>query len=125
MSLRFQADADLKYTIVKAVRRREPSIDFASADDSDLGDIDDSEVLERAAQEDRILVSHDRRTMIAHIRARMELEKSSPGLFVVSQGVPVLQVADAIVLVWAVSEPSDWRDQVHYLPDLSRHLFSR
>lgn len=99
MSLRFQADADLKHTIVKAVRRREPSIDFASAVDSDLEGISDPELLERAAQEDRILVSHDRRTMLAHFRARLEAEKSSPGLFVISQGVPLQPVVDAIVLV--------------------------
>jgi Domain of unknown function (DUF5615) len=125
LSLRFQADADLKYTIVNAIRQREPSIDFASAVDSDLEGISDPEILERAAQEDRILVSHDRRTMLAHFRARMEAEKSSPGLFVVSQGAPLPQVVSAIILVWPASEPSDWRDQVHHLPSLSRHVFSR
>lgn len=125
MSLRFQADADLQYTIVEAVRRREPSIDFASAVDSGLEGVSDPEILERAEQEGRILVSHDRRTMLAHFRARLEAEKSSPGLFVVSQGVPLQSVVSAIILVWAASEPSDWRDQVHHLPSLSRHVFSR
>jgi hypothetical protein len=125
LSLRFQADADLKYTIVKAVRQREPSIDFASAVESGLEGISDLEILERAAQEDRILVSHDRRTMLAHFRARLEAEKPSPGLFVASQGVPLPQVVSAIVLTWAASEPSDWRDQVHHLPSLTRHVFSR
>jgi Domain of unknown function (DUF5615) len=66
LSLRFQADADLRYIIVKAVRHREPSIDFASAADSSLAGIGDPELLERAAQERRILVSHDRRTMLAY-----------------------------------------------------------
>jgi hypothetical protein len=35
-SLRFQADADLRHSIAKAVRQREPGIDFASAADSGL-----------------------------------------------------------------------------------------
>jgi len=125
LSPRFQADADLQYTIVKAVRQREPSIDFASAVDSGLAGASDPEILERAAQEGRILVSHDRRTMLAHFRARLELEKSSPGLFVVSQGAPLQPVVNAIVLIWAASEPSEWRDQVHHLPSLTRHVFSR
>jgi len=125
LSLRFQADADLKYTIVTAVRQREPSIDFTSAADSHLEGVSDPDLLERAAEEDRILVSHDRRTMLAHLRARLEAKKSSPGLFVVSQGAPLLPVVSAIVLVWAASEPSDWRDQVHHLPSLTRHVFSR
>ena len=96
MSLRFQADADLNYTIVKAVPHREPSIDFTSAADSSLEGVSDPEVLERAAQEGRILVSHDRRPMLAHFRARLEAEKSSPGLFVVSQGVPLQLLVNAL-----------------------------
>ena len=125
MSLRFQADADLKYAIVKAVRQREPSIDFASATESNLEGVSDSELLERAAQEGQILVSHDRRTMPTCFRARLDAGKSSPGLFLVSQGAPLGPVVGAIVLAWASSEPSEWRDQVHHLPSLTRHMFSR
>ena len=124
MSLRFQADADLKYSIVKAVRQRERGIDFASAVDSGLAGVSDPEILEQAEQEGRILVSHDRRPMLAHFRARLEAEKSSPGLFVVSQGAPLQAVVYAIVLTWAASEPSEWRNQVHHLPSLTRHVFS-
>jgi Domain of unknown function (DUF5615) len=124
LSLRFQADADLKYSIVKAVRQRERGIDFASAVESGLAGISDPEILEQAEQEGRILVSHDRRTMLAHFRARLEREKSSPGLFVVSQGAPLQAVVYAIVLTWAASEPSEWRNQVHHLPSLTRHVFS-
>jgi len=34
LSIRFQADNDLKFGIVKAVRRREPTIDFVSAQEA-------------------------------------------------------------------------------------------
>ena len=125
MSIRFQADADPKYAIVKAVRRRESSIDFASAVESGLQGFSDPEVLERAALEGRILVTHDRRTMLAHFRARLEAGKSSPGLWVVSQGVLLGPVVSAIVLAWSASDASEWRDQVHYLPSLTRHVFTR
>jgi hypothetical protein len=125
LSLRFQADADLKHAIVQAGRQREPGIDFASAAESNLEGVGDAELLERAAQEGRILVSHDRRTMLTYFRARLEAGKSSPGLFVVSQGAPLRPVVSVIVLIWAASELSEWRDQVHHLPSLTRHVFSR
>ena len=125
MSIRFQADADLRYTIVKAVRQQEPSIDFASAVESGLEGVSDSEILERAASEGRIVVTHDRRTMLAYFRDRLEAEKSSPGLWVVSQGVSLGRVVSAIVLAWSASEPSEWRDQVHHLPTLTRHVFTQ
>ena len=68
MNIRFQADADLNFDIVRAVRQQEPAIDFASAADSGLRGIKDPEILEQAAVADRVLVSHDRRTMLSHFR---------------------------------------------------------
>jgi hypothetical protein len=60
MTVRFQA-ADLNAEIVAGVLRREPSIDFQTADEASLRRSPDPEVLAFAAQEDRILVTHDRR----------------------------------------------------------------
>jgi hypothetical protein len=63
--------------------------------------------------------------MLAHLRARLQAGKSSPGLFVVAQGAPLGPVVDTIVFAWAASELWEWRDQVHHLPSLARHVFSR
>jgi hypothetical protein len=41
LSIRFQADNDLKKVIVDATLRREPSIDFQTADAARLDDLDD------------------------------------------------------------------------------------
>jgi hypothetical protein len=43
-----------------AWRLREPSIDFKSTDDAALEGLSDPEVLELAAHEGRVLVSHDK-----------------------------------------------------------------
>jgi hypothetical protein len=61
MKVHFQADADLNAEIVAGVLRREPSIDFQTADEANLRRFPDPEVLALAAQENRILVTHDRR----------------------------------------------------------------
>ena len=124
MSIRFQADNDLRFGIVKAVRRREPAVDFLSASDAGLNGVADPEVLDRAAAEDRILVSHDRRTMIHHFRERLAVGKSSPGLLVVSQSAAISDVVEGLLYIWALSDPAGLRNQVHYLPSLSRHLFT-
>lgn len=125
MSLRFQADADLKFAIVVAVRSKEPSIDFASATDSGLKGLRDPDVLEWSALENRVLVTHDRGTMLDHFRQRLRAGKSSPGLLLVSQDAPIGPVANAIILIWAASDASDWRDRVHHLPSLSLQVFPR
>ena len=61
MTVRFQADADLNAEIVAGVLRREPGIDFQMADEANLRRLRDPEVLALAAQESRIVVTHDRR----------------------------------------------------------------
>ena len=102
--IRFQADADIQQQIVVAVRRHEPAIDFASAADSRIKGLPDSDVLEHAARGGRILISHDRRTMIEHFRRRLQQGKSSPGVFLVSQFAPLGPVVEALVMVWAASD---------------------
>ena len=59
MSIRFQADNDLKRIIVDATMRREPRIDFQTAQAARLDGLDDEAVLRQAAPQSRILVSHD------------------------------------------------------------------
>jgi hypothetical protein len=45
MKVRFQADADLNQNIVRAVRRRPPTIDFQTAHEAALHGLDDQAVL--------------------------------------------------------------------------------
>jgi hypothetical protein len=125
LSIRLQADSDPKLAIVKAVRRREPSIDFASASDAGLEGVSDPELLELVARENRVLVSHDRRTMLNHFRNRLKAGKTSPGLLVASQGAPIGLVVDAIILLWVVVDSAELRDQIYHLPSLTHHQFPR
>ena len=50
MKVRFQADADFNQNIVRALRRRDPAIDFQTAHDARLHGVDDERVLARAAE---------------------------------------------------------------------------
>ena len=54
--IRLLADASLRDAIVSGCLRREPAIDFLSANDANLAGLPDSEVLTLAAAEGRILV---------------------------------------------------------------------
>ena len=85
----------------------------------------DPELLHRAAAEGRVLISHDRHTMIDHFRHHLGAGKSSPGLLIVSQGAAIGNVVESLVYVWALSDPAELRDQAHYLPSISRHFFTR
>jgi predicted nuclease of predicted toxin-antitoxin system len=53
----------LNQAIVTGVLRREPTVDFQTAFVADSKGFKDPEVLAIAAQQGRILVTHDRKTM--------------------------------------------------------------
>ncbi len=100
-------------------------MDFVSAQEAGLDGVGDPELLDRAALERRVLVSHDRRTMLDHFRAHLAAGKSSPGLFIVPQDASIGDVIEALVYIWALSDPVELRDQVYYVPSISRHFFIR
>src|SRR5262245_34134623 len=98
MTVRFQADADLNAEIIAGVLRREPSIDFHMADEANLRRVPDPEVLALAAQDGRILVTHDRRTIPRHFAAFI-LHHSSPGVFIIAQTLSVRVAIEELLLV--------------------------
>jgi hypothetical protein len=63
--------------------------------------------------------------MVDHFRNRRAEGKSSPGVFLVTQSARIGQIVEAIVMVWAASEPVEWENQLRYLPSMSRHFFPR
>jgi hypothetical protein len=77
--------------------------------------MDDPDVLKLAATEGRLLVSHDRKTMPAHF-GQFILSEESPGLLIVSQKLPISQVAEDLLLIWLASEPVEWVNQMRSLP---------
>jgi hypothetical protein len=115
MSVRFQADADLDQTIVTALLRREPGIDFHTASAAGLTARDDLEVLAIAARAGRILVSHDNRTMPHHFGMFLSMQ-TSPGLLIVPQHLPLATVVEDLLLIWSASSPEEWVNRICYLP---------
>jgi predicted nuclease of predicted toxin-antitoxin system len=114
--VRFLADADLRHAIVTGCLRREPAIEFLSANAARLEGLGDFEVLAVAAEQDRILVTHDFRTMPRHFAVFLEARGTCPGVFLVKQRAPLANIIEALILVWAASDPGEWRDRCVEMP---------
>ena len=123
MSVQFLGDADLNQLIIDGVCRREPLVDFKTANEADLEGLTDFEVLELAADEGRVLVSHDTSTMPVHFGARLRLGLKNPGVLLALQSASVGEIVESLLIIWSASRDSDWANSVHYLPSLSRHVF--
>lgn len=115
MSVRFQADASLRYRIVAATIRREPTLDFASASQAGLAGLPDPEVLAISAKAGRILVTHDFRTMPKHFADFLEAGPS-PGVLLVPQRMPAPVAVEQLILIWAASAPEEWVNRICRLP---------
>ena len=116
MTVRFLADEDLDSDIIEGLRSHEPAIDILDSKQAGYRGAKEPVLLEFAAQQERILISHDRRTMTRYFRDRLAAGKSSPGLFIVPQRSAVGDVIESLVLVWTASQSAEWRDTVVYLP---------
>jgi hypothetical protein len=115
VTVRYQADADLNQAIVTGVLRREPTINFQTAFAAGLEGVKDSGVLAISAQQGRILVSHDRKTMPSEFATFITSNHSS-GLIIVSRKLPIEAVIEELVLIWAASGAEEWVDRIAKLP---------
>lgn len=114
-NIRFQADADLNQAIVTGTIRRQPAVNFQTATGANLKGLKDSEVLAVSAQQQRILVTHDRRTMPIEFAAFIA-ERQSSGVLVVSKKTAVETVIEELILIWAVSRAEEWINRIAKVP---------
>jgi len=115
MKVRFQADSDLNEDIVTGVVRREPTIDFQTANEANLRSLSDPHVLALAARENRILVTHNRRTIPRHFEDFIVSQKS-PGVAMIAQKVSVTVAIEELLLIWAASDAEEWINLIVDLP---------
>jgi predicted nuclease of predicted toxin-antitoxin system len=114
-TVRFQADADLKQSLVNGVLRRQPNLDFQSANAAELEGKKDQEVLAIAAKAGRVLVTHDRKTMPAEF-GEFVMSQNSSGVLILSQSFSTSEAIEALILIWGASTSEEWVNQIMSIP---------
>jgi hypothetical protein len=114
--LRFVADEDFTRLIVRGVLRIRPDVDIVRVQDVGLRTQEDAVVLDWAAREGRVLLTHDAQTMPAHAYERVRNMLPMPGVFVTPQDVAIGQIIEDLILLAECSTEGEWEGQVHYLP---------
>jgi hypothetical protein len=114
--MRLAADENLNDRIVRGLVRRRPGLDLKRVSDAGLRAEDDLSILEWAASEERVLLTHDRATMSNFAYARTTEGKRMPGLVVVESTAPIGQLIDEILLLVDCSQEGEWEGKVIYLP---------
>jgi len=113
--IRFLADENLRRAIVLGVRRREPSADFMLAYQAGVAGKDDLTVFRIAAEQNRLLVSHDLKTTPKHLQLFIT-NQTSPGVILIPQKLALSTAIEQLELIWLASEAEEWRNQMRFLP---------
>ncbi len=113
---RFLADNDLNDHIVKGVLRREPLVDFPRAREVAMDRRLDPAVLEYAASNELIVVSHDVQTMSGYAIARVAAGQRMAGLLLIPQAEPIAPMIESLLMIWAATEAEEWEGKMEFLP---------
>jgi predicted nuclease of predicted toxin-antitoxin system len=112
----FIADEDFDRRIVRGWLRRKSNLDLVRAQDVGLLGACDEKLLEWASDNNRILVTHDKRTMPHHVANRLDAGLHIPGVLIVNRRVAIRSCIEELLLIAECSEAGEWQDQVIYLP---------
>lgn len=89
---------------------------MVTAHEAGLSQTPDRDVLGWAAEQGRVLVTHDRRTMPVHAVDRIVNSESVAGLIIVSRQLPVSKVIEDLEIIVTCSDMSEWENVIKHLP---------
>jgi hypothetical protein len=110
------ADENFNNDIVRGLLRKKPDLDIVRVQEVGLRGADDPAILEWAANEGRVVLTHDAATMAYYAYERVKRGLSMPGVIEVADDLPFGQVIQDLLLLTEYSNRSEWESRVIYLP---------
>lgn len=103
------ADENFNNDIVRGLLRRRPDLNILRVQNAGLSGASDPEVLAWAAQEGRILLTHDVSTITRHAYARVQAGLRMPGVFQIGRDIPIGVAIEDVLLLAEYSREGDGR----------------
>jgi hypothetical protein len=114
--IRLLADENFDNRIVRGLRRRFSSIEILTVQDLSLGAAGDPELLEWAAKNIWLIVTHDVKTFPKFAYQRIHEGLPMSGLVASSDRLPIRTVIDDLQMIVECSEAHEWQGRVEFLP---------
>ena len=114
--LRLAADENFNNNIIRGLTRRMPEMNIVRVQDAELSGVDDPNILEWAASENRIFLTHDVSTMTFYAYERIRTGQPMPGLIGIHWTLPLHIVIEDVLLLVRCSLEGKYEGQVMYLP---------
>lgn len=109
-------DENLNQRILRGLKRAVPHLDYAVAQNVGLKGVSDSALLEWAAAQNRILVTHDLKTIPKHAYDRVRAGQAMPGVIAVPDTLPIGHAIEDLAVIVECSQSAELRNLILYLP---------
>jgi len=113
---RLAADHNFDARIVAGLLRRKPDLEIVRIRDRGLSSAPDAIVLEWAAEEGRILLTHDRATLLGLAYERVARGEQMSGVIAVGEQCPIGGAVDDILLLLDCTLDDEWAGHVLFVP---------
>lgn len=114
--LRLLADENFNGDIVRGLLLRQPNLDLVRVQDAGLAGADDPDVLAWAAENNRIVLTHDRATMSDYAYERVAAGEAMAGVFILNDRFPVGRAIEEILLMVVCTEQAEWSGRAVHVP---------
>lgn len=116
MRFKFLADENFNHRILKGVARRVQGFDVLIAQNIGLLSHTDPDILQWAADNGRLLLTHDSKTMRGFAFRRIADGLSMPGVIIVDDRAPIAVNIEHLSMLIECSAPEEYVDVVMILP---------
>ena len=113
---RFLADENFSVPILTGLRRRLPDLDIVHIHELGMDRTPDPDILIWAAAENRVVITHDAKTMPDYAHQRLRAGLPMPGMVVVRHTMPIGPAIEGLALLIGGSFDDEWANQVRRLP---------
>jgi hypothetical protein len=109
-------DENFDHRILRGLESQLPDLDFIVVQYTEFRGAGDPQLLARAAEQNRILITHDLKTIPKFVYERVAAKLPTPGVIAVPDWMPIGQTIEELAILVACSEPNEFVDLVRYLP---------
>jgi predicted nuclease of predicted toxin-antitoxin system len=114
--MRLLADENFHGDVLRGLLRIEPKLDILRVQDTEYYQAADPVVLEWAAKEGRILLTHDVHTMTKYAYDRIQAGLPMPGVIEVREDLAIGQAIEEILITVLASSPEELANRITYIP---------
>lgn len=110
------ADQNFNGKILRGLKVRIPELDIVRTQDLGLGRLSDYDLLSWAADDDRVIVTHDEKTFYVSVYEKMRRGEKMCGVIVIPDQIQIGIAIDDLVIALSCKFDNEWENNITRIP---------